>query len=210
VKVGLNADGADNYNGRNIINNDIAFGIPNFMGGLDDVDSRSSRVGAGGKFTKDVLDVLRLQGLPGDTSLLLKAQAQFASTILPAIEQYQLGGISNVRGFAPGEAVGDNGQTFTAEYSLPLYFLPRNGRVPFSKATWYDALRLAAFYDWGHVTLRNPQAGEPKNRSLGSIGCGLRMNLPENFSLRLDLAWAVQGRSSDGGSQLWFQVTKVF
>ncbi len=211
TKLGGNIDYMDPFGGRNIINNEINFGIPNIMGANRSVDSRSSVVGSGGRFTKDIIDYLRLQSLPFDTSLFFKFEAQFASRILNATEQYQLGGISNVRGFAPGEAVGDSGETVTAEYALPFYPIPRHVKVPFSSVRLYDALKLAVFYDWGHVSLRNPQAGESKQRTLDSYGWGLRFNLPENFFVRIDMAWALAGRPSDDhGQHTWFQITKEF
>ena len=210
-KFGFNVDYADALNGRNIFNNEIDFGVPNIMGGLRDVDSRSSRVGSGGEFVKDVVDYLRLQRLPWDASLFIKTQTQFASTILPAAEQYQLGGITNVRGFAPGEASGDSGNSFTAELGLPLYLLPRSMPVPFSKAKLYDSFRLTVFYDSGYVRSRNPQAGEPKKKNLDSLGWGMRLNLPQNFFIRLDFAWPVTGKPSDSHNQhIWFQVSKEF
>jgi hemolysin activation/secretion protein len=211
LKAGLNMDYADAWRGRNIINNEIDFGIPNIMGGSKAVDTRSSIVGAGGRFTKDVFDYLRLQTLPFDSTLLFKSEAQFSSRILPSTEQYQLGGISNVRGFAPGEAVGDSGQTLTTEFGLPVYGLPRSIRVPFSSANLHDALRVALFYDWGHVSLRNPQPGQAKERSLDSLGCGVRLTLPENFFIRVDLAWPVSGEPGDHrGEHTWLQVSKEF
>ena len=212
AKLAWNVDYMDPFLGRNILNNEVHFGIPNIMSGLDDVDSRSSRIGAGGEFTKDILDYLRLQNLPLEASLLIKFQAQFSSTILPATEQYQLGGISNVRGFASGEAVGDSGESFTSELSLPFYFIPRSLKVPYySKATFYEALKGAVFYDWGHAKLRNAQSGESKERILDDLGVGIRFTLPENCFLRLDFAWPVTGRPSDGHNEhTWLQITKEF
>lgn len=213
VKTGINVDYADQFNGRNIFNNEIAFGIPNIMGGMRDVDPRSSRAqsGSGALFTKDIVDLLRLQRMPFDSSLLLKSQFQFSGNVLPATEQFQLGGITNIRGFAPGEAVGDNGQSFTTELSLPLYMVPKSIPIPFSKAKLYDAVRFSGFYDWGSVQLRNPQAGEFKSRFIDSLGCGLRVNLPEDFFLRVDFAWGLNGTPSDGKDEhTWMQITKEF
>ncbi len=211
VKAGFNIDYADRFNGRNIFNNETDVCIPNIMAGLKDVDPRSSRVGAGGEFIKDLFDYLRLQQLPFDSTLLFKLEAQFSSTILPATEQYQLGGIANVRGFAPGEAVGDSGQSMTSELSFPLYIIPKSIRVPYSKAKLYDALKIAGFWDWGHVKFRSTQIGEVKQRTLDSFGCGIRFNLPENFSFRIDFAWPVMGKPSDQNNEhTWLQVTKEF
>ena len=210
-KTGFNVDYTDNFYGRNIFSDQLSFGIPDIMGGLRAVDSRSSVLGAGGKFTKDVVDYLRLQTLPFDSTLLIKSEAQFASRTLDATEEYQLGGIANVRGFAPGEAVGDNGQSATAELGIPVYGIPKNLKIPFSSAKLYDALRVAAFYDWGHVHLRTSQPGVFKSRILDSYGCGLRVTLPENFFFRVDFAWPVTGQPSDHrGEHTWVQVTKQF
>lgn len=211
AKTGFNVDYTDSLYGRNIVNDEIDFGIPDIFGGARAVDPHSSILGSGGRFTKDVFDYLRLQSLPFDSTLLLKSEAQFSSDVLDSTEQYQLGGISNVRGFAPGEAVGDNGQTATAELGLPVYGIPKNIPIPLSSANLYDALRVALFYDWGHVFLRDPQPGEFKDRILDSYGCGLRLTLPEDFFFRLDFAWPVTGQPSDGHNEhTWVQVTKQF
>jgi len=211
AKGGINIDYSDNFYGRNIINDEIDFGIPDIGGGSRAVDPNSSVLGAGGRFTKDVFDYLRLQSLPFDSTLLLKTEAQFSGNVLDATEEYQLGGISNVRGFAPGEAVGDNGQTATAELGLPVYGIPKDLRIPFTSTKLYDSLRLAAFYDWGHVFLREPQPGEFKDRILDDYGCGLRLTLPQNFFFRIDAAWPVTGQPSDGRNEhTWIQVTKQF
>ncbi len=210
-KTGFNVDYTDRLAGRNIVNDEVDFGTPDIFGGARAVDPHSSVLGSGGEFTKDVFDYYRLQVLPFSSTLLIKSEAQFASHTLNATEEYQLGGISNVRGFAPGEAVGDNGQSATAELGLPLYGMPKGLKVPFSSAKFYDALRFDIFYDWGHVNLRAPQPGQFKDRVLDDFGCGLRVTLPENFFFSIDAAWPVTGQPSDNrGEHTWVQVTKQF
>ena len=162
IKTGFNVDYTDQLCGRNIFNNEIDSGIPGIMGGLRSVDPRASTVGAGGEFEKDLIDFIRLQRLIWGSTLLIKSQVQFSSTVLPAVEQYQLGGPTNVRGFIAGEAVGDSGQSVTSEFNFPLYGIPRSIRVPFTNSHFYNNVKVAAFYDWGHVTLRDPQAGESR------------------------------------------------
>ena len=61
------------------INNEISQGIPGTWGALEENDIRASRAGAGGLFTKDVIDVLRLQRMPLESTILLKGQGQVAS-----------------------------------------------------------------------------------------------------------------------------------
>lgn len=210
ARVGLDLDLTDKF-GRTLISNEFNYGIPKLMGGLEDVDTHASRSGAGGKFTKDNLTLVRLQRMPFNSTLLWKNQIQFTPYILTAAEQFQIGGITNVRGYPSAELVGDKGYSSTIEWSFPPYFIPRGIRVPFSKAKFYDALRLVPFYDWANTRLRRTQAGEEKNRTLRAVGCGLRFNLPEDFSLRADFAWSLDNEPSDNQRHhAWTEVSKSF
>jgi hemolysin activation/secretion protein len=122
-----------------------------------------------------------------------------------------LGGITNVRGYPSAEAVGDQGYTTTFEWSCPLYLLPKDINVPFSKVKIYDALRIVTFYDWGRVHLKRPTDTQDKNKSLSSAGCGVRFNLPKSLSVRVEVAWPLGKMPSDGnGARTWAQVTKDF
>ncbi|MCU0652366.1 MAG: BamA/TamA family outer membrane protein [Candidatus Omnitrophica bacterium] len=210
AKIDLNADISDNF-GRTIVTNGVDFGIPDIMGGLAAKDINSSRSGAGGKFIKNTINLLRLQKMPFSSTVLWKNQIQISPYILTAAEQFQIGGIANVRGYPPAEAIGDQGYSMTWEWSFPLYFVPKEIKVPFSKAKLYDAFRLAMFYDWANTRLRRPAASERKNETLRGWGCGARFNLPEDFSFRVDLGWPLDNTPSDGNRlHTWVQVSKDF
>lgn len=210
VKGGFDMDLSDNF-GRTLFTYELDYGIPKIMGGLKTSADTSSRDGAGGKFVKHNINLLRLQKLPFSSSLLWKNQIQLSPNILTAAEQFQLGGIVNVRGYPPAEVVGDNGYSMTWELSMPFYFIPKDIKVPLSQAKFYDAFRFVTFYDWGNVHLRRPLSSEEKARTLRSVGCGMRFNLPEDFSIRLEYAWALDNTPSDGDHQhTWAQVTKNF
>jgi hemolysin activation/secretion protein len=210
VKGSLDLDLTDAL-GRTLIGNEVSYGIPDIMGGLEKVDDRSSRPGAGGKFVKDNLYLLRLQKLPFNATLLWKNQAQFSPYILTATEQFQIGGIVNVRGYPLAEAVGDRGSSMTWELSMPPYLFPKDIKVPFSKAKFYDAVRIVTFYDWGNVRLKRPTGTEEKNKTLRGAGCGLRFNLPEDFSFRVEVAWPLDNTPSDGNhARTWAEVSKTF
>jgi len=209
-KLGLDTDFSDD-SGRTILSNEVDFGVPNIMGGLGKNDPKASRSGSGGKFVKNTVNLLRLQKMPFSSTFLWKNQLQLSSRILTSTEQFQIGGISNVRGYPPAEVVGDRGYTTTFEWSFPPYLMPRDIRVPLSQAKLYDALRIAMFYDWATAHLKRPTATEEKNRTLRSIGCGLRFNLPEDFSLRLDFGWPLDNTPSDSDHvHTWLQVSKSF
>lgn len=210
AKAGWDLDVSDNY-GRTIFTNELDFGIPNIFAGLSEDDPRASRAGSGGKFFKDELNLLRLQRLPFSSTLLWKNQLQFSPDILPAAEQFQIGGIANVRGYPPAEQVGDRGYAMTWELSIPPYLLPKDIKVPYSKARFYDAIRIVTFYDWANARLKRPQAGEEKSKTLRGAGAGLRFNLPEDFSARVEFAWPLDNKPSDGSHKhTWIEISKRF
>ncbi len=183
--------------GKTIIINEIDYGIPNILAGLKKVDERSSRDGSGGKFIKNTLSLIRLQRMPFNSTLLWKNQLQSSPYILPATEQFQIGGISNVRGYPPGEASGDKGYSMTWEWSFPVYFIPEDIKVPLSKITLSNALRTVIFYDWANTRLRNPQTNNQKTRTLRGAGWGMRFNPSKGFSIKIDFAYPLDNTPSD-------------
>lgn len=210
-KLGLYLDVTDKW-GRTLLSNEFDYGQPNMFGGLDKVDPSCSRSGAGGKFTKDGLTLIRLQKMPLSSTLMFKNIFQFSNYILPAAEQFQSGGIVNVRGYPPAEKVGDSGYAGTLEWSFPVYFIPKNWKVPYvANAKWYDSIRMVGFYDLATTRLRRTSPGEKKRSTLRSAGCGLRVSLPNDFYIRVDLAWAMDQLPSDKRHMHpWTQITKSF
>jgi len=213
LKTGFDLNRSDKF-GRTIVIQDTGFGIPNIMGGSSAKDNRASCRGAGGKFIKTNLTLARQHKLISDFSLLFKSQFQFSSRVLTNLtgeDKFKLGGISNVRGYPPSEAEGDEGYVLTMGCAFPPYFVPKGLRVPFSKAKLYNVLKLLIFYDWANARLRNPRAGQEKSRTLRSIGGGLRMSLPEAFSVRLDIGWPLDNEPTDHKRpHTWVSVSKDF
>ncbi|MFA4993116.1 MAG: ShlB/FhaC/HecB family hemolysin secretion/activation protein [Candidatus Omnitrophota bacterium] len=214
AKAGFDFDLTDNF-GRTIITNDFNYGIPGIMGGtkanLGPNDTPTSRAGADGEFLKDTLNILRLQKLLFDMTLLWKNQFQFSPSTLTATEQFQVGGPANNRGYPPAEYVGDRGYAMSWELALPPYFVPKFIKVPLSKSRVYDAVRFVAFYDWTNVHLKSLQAGDRENRTLRSAGCGVRINIAENLFARYEIGWPLDQRPSDGKNvHQWFEITKTF
>lgn len=214
AKTGFDLDVTDDY-GRTLLTNDFNYGFPGIMGGtgdhLDPTDKPTSRAGAGGRFLKDTVNLVRLQRLPRDATLLWKTQSQFSPSILTATEQFQLGGPANNRGYPPAEFVGDRGYSMSWELSAPPYFVPKSLKLPFSKSRVYDAFRIVGFYDWGNVHLKSQQAGDKKNRTARSAGGGIRLNLLENLFARYEIGWPLDKRPSDNKAvHHWIEVTKTF
>lgn len=210
LRTGLDIDMIDSY-GRSIVSNELDLGLSDLMGGLKKQDSNASRSGSGGKFVKDTISFVRLHNMPKNSQLLWRTQLQLSPYILTSMEQFQIGGISNCRGYPPAEVVGDRGYSTSFEWSFPLYGLDRQIKVPFSSAKLYDALRISFFYDWANARLRRPVNDEQKERTLRSIGWGMRFSLPEDFSLRLDFGWPLDNTPSDSDHlHTWVRATKTF
>jgi hemolysin activation/secretion protein len=210
VKVGYDIDVTDPL-GRTVMSNEVDIGMPGFMAGSKAKDSRASIVGSGGEFVKFIFNVFRLQPMPFESMILWKNQAQVSTKVLTATEQYQIGGVINVRGYPIAELVGDQGLSTTVEWSFPVYLIPKDLKVPFTQTKFYDAIRLVAFYDYGAVWLREPSAFAKKFEQLGDFGWGVRFNLPKNLFCKFEFAYPVTARSSDGKDQrVWMQISANF
>jgi hemolysin activation/secretion protein len=130
---------------------------------------------------------------------------------MTSTEQLQLGGIANVRGYPAAEKVGDYGVSTSAELSIPVYIIPKNIKIPFTKTMLYDAVRLVAFYDYGAVRLRRPLSTEKKFDQLSGAGFGVRFNLPRSVYLRADFAWALDKKPSDDNNfHAWLQASVTY
>ena len=149
--------------------------------------------------------------MPFDSMLLWKNQFQFSSYALTATEQFQIGGITTVRGYPPAEHAGDQGYATSLEWSFPPYFIHKNSNVPFSKVKFYDIFRIVTFYDWANVRLKNPLSGEEKSETLSAAGFGFRFSMPENFFVRLEFGYPLGKTPSDSAHlHTWVEVSKEF
>ena len=204
----------DDRFGKTVVSDDILFGIPNYMGSLGNKDDRAFFLGGGGKYVTSRITIARRNKMFWGMQFLFKTKAQFSSHVLEGVDQFAIGGIGGVvdnRGYTRATVLGDTGNSITVGIAFPPYFVSKRIRVPFSKAKLYKALKLFIFYDWGRAVLKSPYAGREKVRGIKSIGCGLRMTLPEGFSLRVDLGWPLSIMPKDGDHfHPWFGVSKDF
>jgi outer membrane protein insertion porin family len=112
---------------------------------------------------------------------------------VPQFNQFRMGGTNSVRGFQEG-ALG-TGQHFlqsSAELRTKVPFLRK-----FKKYPIYDMTQLALFADAGQLFDRsslNDNFGRPGYG--GSIGTGLRLNLPFLGPIRVDYAVPVMGKGN--------------
>lgn len=201
LKASLDADVTDRF-GRSILTNGIDVGLPDFMGGLKAKDPHASAVGSGGAFVKYAMNFYRLQPMPFESSILWKNQLQTSNRPLTSTEQFQIGGIINNRGYPPAEHVGDMGFASSIDWSFPVYLVPRNLKIPKTNINLRDTTKLVAFYDYGMTYfLRNPGNIRKKSNSLNDIGWGVRVNITKYFSFKLDVAYPIGPKPSDGDNQ---------
>jgi hemolysin activation/secretion protein len=157
-------------------------------------DSLGTQGGAG----KVELQVERLQNLPAEFTLDLKARGQLASDNLDSADQFGASGPGGVRAFPQGEQFGDQGVLFTAEL---IHDLP----VPVQLGKWQGVV----FYDQATIwSSTNPSATNTDNeRTLGGVGAGLRWSYRNQWTARTDAAWRSMGGAPVAGGahnpQIW-------
>jgi len=115
--------------------------------------------------------------LAPETLLLVRADVQLADSALVPLEQFGLGGQESVRGYRQDALLADNGAFASAEFRLPIYRTPQRQLV----------VQLAPFVDFG--TAWNSSGTNPDNNTLVSVGLGLRLQLGDSLTARLD--WGI-------------------
>ena len=133
----------------------------------------------------------RLQDLiTGRLLLYGRIEGQQAFENLDTTEQFRLGGPEGLRGFAPGEATGDNGTIVNLELRLlpPEDWLGRSARE----------FVFSSFVDLGYVQYRqHAPAGVqtlPNNDTFADAGLGLAWVRAGEYALRTSLAWPLTGK----------------
>ena len=199
LKAGFDIDYIDDW-GRNILTVEADIGIPDFMGGMPAKDPlNASRASAGGKFQKYMVNYYRLQPMLKETALLWKNNAQYSNHNLLASEQFQIGGPTSVRGYAPAEYAGDKGYYTSLEWSGPFYGLSRDVEIPYRDEKLYDCFRWVLFYDYGYVGLKTTSTSENKDTHLKAWGVGTRLNVSDDIELRFEVGYPIgKPDASDG------------
>ena len=203
LKAGFDLDATDPWRGRTIATHEFHFGLPGFLGGLEDNDPSGSRAGAGtgGNFFRTVTNFARIQSLPRLLSAMLKGSVQLSADDLVSAEQFTIGGFYTTRGYPVGEFAGDQGFSLSSELYVPPYFIPSSWKVPFTKKTsLFDSLRFMGFVDWGYIHNRKTLANEPQTRNLVGVGPAVRFYIPNRLSISFDYGIAV-GREPSTGSR---------
>jgi hemolysin activation/secretion protein len=129
------------------------------------------------------------RALPGDFQARVALSGQWSQDMLVTGEQFGVGGMDSVRGFAEREIANDVGYRGTAELYTP----------DFGNQTGISGARTRGlmFFDLGHVARNRPGPAEPHAQNVWSYGIGMRFSRGTNMAFRVD--WAVVGEP--GGFQ---------
>ncbi len=198
LRMGLNADWIDRT-GRNFISFSILQGLEEALGAMENSDSKSSRFGADNRFTKAYVNWARVQKVIDRVSIILRGSGQASTRPLVVTEQFFIGGADSVRGYPPGEFLGDSGYNVSTE--LRVSPLPNQ-----------DILQLAFFVDHGGVSIKDPPPGVKKSHQLTGAGYGFRLSLPYNINGRFDVGFPVRPAKTSSGDRptLYIQAAARF
>lgn len=121
--------------------------------------------------------------LAPETLLVLRGDVQLSPDALVPLEQFSLGGIDSVRGYRQDALLTDNGAFVSAEVRLPIYRSRQRQTI----------LQLTPFLDagttWNNSGRRNRNGNTTDPNTLVSVGIGLRLQLSDRFTARLD--WGI-------------------
>jgi hemolysin activation/secretion protein len=116
--------------------------------------------------------------------LALRGDLQLTPDSLLPIEQIDIGGLDTVRGYRTNQLVTDNGWVVSAELRIPVGHL----RIPYVSPGADDGLvQIVPFFDAGGGW--NNDLPDPDPNVLYSIGAGLRWQLNERVSARVDYGY---------------------
>lgn len=172
----------------------ITQGLGEAFAGNKNGDVESSRVGSGNEFSKLNGELFHVRDIGNKQFLLMRFSGQVASDPLTVSEQFALGGPDSVRGYLQSDFLGDHGFTTSLEYRKGI-FTSQNRKI---------GVQAAAFVDFGHASLENPQVGEVESRTFMGIGAGLRASVGRTTSLRLDVGFPEMDQNSQNKSQILY------
>lgn len=137
-------------------------------------------------FTKVNADGYYVHYLPKGIIATFKVGGQYSPCDISYVEQYQIGGISSVRGYSESLLLGPSSYFASLELLFPIPFLPETIKVPFKKDRTFrlrDSVKFATFFDQGAVFPHEGKIG--KTNFLMSAGAGIRIALSKFVTARV-------------------------
>ncbi|MEO1523429.1 MAG: ShlB/FhaC/HecB family hemolysin secretion/activation protein [Cyanobacteria bacterium J06633_2] len=142
-----------------------------FSFGIDAFNATVNDTGVDARFFSWVGQFQWVQRLSSRNLLVTRINTQLTPDSLLSLEQFSIGGVDTVRGYAQNQLVADNGVVGTIEFRLPITPNPRR-------------LQLTPFFEVG--TVWNTNTPDPETSTIAGIGLGLRAEIIPNLFARLD------------------------
>lgn len=141
-------------------------------------------------------DYSRMTLLQDSQVLLLRARAQWSpDDLLPSSEQFQIGGMSSVRGYPEGLLIGDKGYFVSLELSFPV---SATAAADLSVSPFAQRWRGILFLDHGGAfPFKGNNESIDEDDFLTSLGGGFSLNLGRQTQARLVVGFPV-GSRDDG------------
>ena len=136
-----------------------------FSGSLANIQGAVGSTNSQGHWVAFLPSVTHDFNLPHSWTLSLHTEGQWASEPLLSVEQFGIGGVSNIRGYREGEVFGDDGWRSNFESKTPVHVVG---------VAWGNlrlTVRGSMFMDYGQVFLIDPQ-GRPPRTDLWGTGLG--------------------------------------
>lgn len=188
----------------------------NFAGDPNDpFEKPPNRAGSTGTFAVLQGGFDRTQPLPGDFTLSLHTDGQWASQPLIPAEQYFAGGMDSVRGYLTYEAIGDHAIRGRAELTTPeALTIPVDRIWQRRKSSDYTLrVRFVAFYDAAQLWVAQAPPGQTSQFRLEGAGGGIRVKFPKDLGqLMVDSGWALRDtlNTKRGSNFVHFSVGLTF
>ncbi len=210
----FNFDNVDaRFGGLNTGSLEISHGFNDLFGamGKNPAFVPPTRQGGNGKFAegdfnKVLLRLSRFQALTplwdklNNHNLLFTTEVMWSPDLLVPLEQYNVGGPDNVRGYRPTEKLFDRAVFGSVEWIINAPFV---SDVPaFGNRTWGELVQVSFFYDVASGYLNSALTPtERKSDNFNSVGMAFSFNNPKAFSSKFTIAAPVGSspRPEDGG-----------
>ena len=148
-------------------------------------------------FTKVNADAYYIHYLPWGIIGTFKAGGQYSPDNISYVEQYQIGGISSVRGYSESLLMAPSAYYTSLEMLFPIPFLPETIDVPFGNGDTFrlrDSIKFAAFIDHGGIFYHEGKAH--KENFLLSDGVGLRIAINKYLSARVYVGFPMMNKGT--------------
>lgn len=167
---------------------EVAAGFP-ILGGSLSNDPRLSWFRGGSQYYRYTGFATLLRSMMWDSTASVNVQWQMTPDGTPSFDVGGLGGAFYGRGYREVFLFVDKFGVVQSQWQFPTYFFPKGFKLPFSDKDARDAIQWLVFADYGYGDISAPPDGLDGSDHILSTGVGLRAQLTNRITGRLDLGF---------------------